>query len=148
MHDYYLVFVSDGTATTSQAAHDATLANIDQFFGQVATADAIAAAWAATGRGRARSPPAGEVGTGPALIAGMSELIGQLLFGLAIGSIYSLVAIGFQHDLPGDRPPALRPPGPHDDGRHDRLHAGDPDGAPDALYCSSSRDSPSPCSRT
>jgi ureidoacrylate peracid hydrolase len=49
MHDYYLVFVSDGTATTSQAAHDATLANIDQFFGQVATADAIAAAWAATG---------------------------------------------------------------------------------------------------
>ena len=49
MHDYYLVFVSDGTATTSQAAHDTTLANIDQFFGQVATADAIAAAWAATG---------------------------------------------------------------------------------------------------
>lgn len=47
MHDYYLVFVSDGTATTSQAAHDATLANIDQFFGQVASADAITAAWAA-----------------------------------------------------------------------------------------------------
>ena len=49
MHDYYLVFVSDGTATTSQGAHDATLANIDQFFGEVATADAITAAWAATG---------------------------------------------------------------------------------------------------
>lgn len=49
MHDYYLVFVSDGTATTSQAAHDATLANIDQFFGQVATADAIVAAWALKG---------------------------------------------------------------------------------------------------
>jgi len=47
MHDYYLVFVSDGTATTSPAAHDATLANIDQFFGQVATIDAIVAAWAA-----------------------------------------------------------------------------------------------------
>jgi nicotinamidase-related amidase len=41
------VFVSDGTATTSPAAHDATLANIDQFFGQVATIDAIVAAWAA-----------------------------------------------------------------------------------------------------
>jgi ureidoacrylate peracid hydrolase len=58
MHDYYLVFVSDGTATTSQAAHDATLANIDQFFGQVATADAIAAAWAATGA-RPRAVAAG-----------------------------------------------------------------------------------------
>jgi len=48
MHDYYLVFVDDATATTSQAAHDATLANIDQFFGQVATCEAIAAAWDAT----------------------------------------------------------------------------------------------------
>ena len=47
MHDYYLVFVSDGTATTSPAAHDATLANIDQFFGEVATTDAVVAAWAA-----------------------------------------------------------------------------------------------------
>lgn len=46
MHDYYLIFVSDGAATTSQAAHDSTLANIDQFFGEVATMDAIAAAWA------------------------------------------------------------------------------------------------------
>ena len=48
MHDYYLVFVGDATATTSQAAHDATLANIDQFFGQVATCEAVAAAWDAT----------------------------------------------------------------------------------------------------
>jgi ureidoacrylate peracid hydrolase len=47
MHDYYLVFVGDGTATTSPAAHQATLANIDQFFGQVATIDEIGAAWAA-----------------------------------------------------------------------------------------------------
>ena len=45
MHDYYLVFVGDATATTSQAAHDATLANIDQFFGQVATCEAIVGAW-------------------------------------------------------------------------------------------------------
>jgi ureidoacrylate peracid hydrolase len=58
MHDYYLVFVSDGTATTSQAAHDATLANIDQFFGQVATADAITVAWAGTGA-RPRAVAAG-----------------------------------------------------------------------------------------
>ncbi|MFM9884145.1 MAG: cysteine hydrolase family protein [Burkholderiales bacterium] len=49
MHDYYLVFVSDCAATTSQAAHDGTLANIDQFFGQVAASDAITAAWAAMG---------------------------------------------------------------------------------------------------
>jgi len=48
MHDYYLVLVSDGCATTSQAAHDATLANIDQYFGQVATAGDITVAWAAT----------------------------------------------------------------------------------------------------
>ena len=48
MHDHYLVFTSDGTATTSQAAHESTLANIDQFFGEVATMDAIAAAWTAT----------------------------------------------------------------------------------------------------
>jgi ureidoacrylate peracid hydrolase len=45
MHDYYLVFVSDGTATTSEAAHQATLANVDQFFGQVASADEIEACW-------------------------------------------------------------------------------------------------------
>ena len=52
MHDYYLVFVGDCTATTSQAAHDATLANIDQFFGQVATADAIARAWGVVAEAR------------------------------------------------------------------------------------------------
>jgi ureidoacrylate peracid hydrolase len=46
MHDYYVVFVSDCTATTSQGAHDATLANIDQFFGQVASSEAIVQAWA------------------------------------------------------------------------------------------------------
>jgi ureidoacrylate peracid hydrolase len=58
MHDYYLVFVSDGTATTSPAAHEATLANIDQFFGEVASIDAIVAAWAAV-PARARAVAAG-----------------------------------------------------------------------------------------
>jgi ureidoacrylate peracid hydrolase len=52
MHDYYLVLVGDGAATTSQAAHDATLANIDQFFGQVASIDEIVAAWRAAPAGR------------------------------------------------------------------------------------------------
>lgn len=45
MHDYYLVFVSDCTATTSEAAHTATLVNIDQFFGEVASAEQIIRAW-------------------------------------------------------------------------------------------------------
>ncbi len=41
MHDYYLVFVSDCTATTSQEAHDYTLKMIDTYFGQVAGSDEI-----------------------------------------------------------------------------------------------------------
>ncbi|MCC6776768.1 MAG: cysteine hydrolase [Hyphomicrobiales bacterium] len=47
LKDYYVVFSSDCNATFTQAAHDATLANIDLFFGQVATADEIAACWPA-----------------------------------------------------------------------------------------------------
>jgi ureidoacrylate peracid hydrolase len=35
--DYYVVFVSDGTATYSTEDHNATLRNIDRFFGQVTT---------------------------------------------------------------------------------------------------------------
>jgi ureidoacrylate peracid hydrolase len=45
LKDYYVVFTSDCTATYSQAEHDAALANIDNFFGQVATADEIVACW-------------------------------------------------------------------------------------------------------
>lgn len=45
MHDYYLVFVSDCTATMSQDAHDYTLKMIDQYFGQVAGTDEIVNAW-------------------------------------------------------------------------------------------------------
>jgi ureidoacrylate peracid hydrolase len=52
MHDYYLVFVADCAATTSAAAHEATLANIDQFFGQVATSEQIVRAWAASAPAR------------------------------------------------------------------------------------------------
>jgi ureidoacrylate peracid hydrolase len=47
MKDYYVVFSSDCTATFSQAQHDATLFNIEQFFGQVATSDEITACWPA-----------------------------------------------------------------------------------------------------
>jgi ureidoacrylate peracid hydrolase len=47
MHDYYLVFVSDCTATMSQEAHDYTLKMIDTYFGQVAGMDEIIQAWRA-----------------------------------------------------------------------------------------------------
>ena len=47
LRDYYVVFAADGTAAYSQAEHDATLHNIDQFFGQVATTDEVIACWPA-----------------------------------------------------------------------------------------------------
>ena len=47
MKDYYVLFTSDCCATYSQAQHDATLFNIDQFFGQVVTSDEIMACWPA-----------------------------------------------------------------------------------------------------
>lgn len=45
LRDYYVVFTSDCTATYSQAQHDATLFNIDQFFGQVVTSEEVMACW-------------------------------------------------------------------------------------------------------
>lgn len=48
MHDYYLVFVSDCTATMSQEAHDYTLKMIDSYFGQVAGSDDVMKAWGVT----------------------------------------------------------------------------------------------------
>jgi ureidoacrylate peracid hydrolase len=45
LRDYYVVFVSDCTATYSQAQHEATLFNIDQFFGQVVTSQEVMACW-------------------------------------------------------------------------------------------------------
>jgi ureidoacrylate peracid hydrolase len=41
------VFTSDCSATFSQAVHDATLNNIDQFFGEVVTSEQIMACWPA-----------------------------------------------------------------------------------------------------
>ncbi|MGA8613069.1 MAG: isochorismatase family cysteine hydrolase [Xanthobacteraceae bacterium] len=45
LRDYYVVFTSDCTATYSQAEHDATLHNIDSFFGAVVTADEVRTCW-------------------------------------------------------------------------------------------------------
>ena len=45
MRDYYVVLAADSCATYSQAAHDATLDNIDRFFGQVVRSDEIMACW-------------------------------------------------------------------------------------------------------
>lgn len=44
--DYYIVFPSDLTATYDKADHEATLRNIDRFFGQVVTAHEVLACWA------------------------------------------------------------------------------------------------------
>ncbi len=37
MHDYYVVFTTDGTATYSREDHEATLRNIDRYFGELAS---------------------------------------------------------------------------------------------------------------
>ena len=54
LRDYYVVFTGDCTATFMQAEHDATLHNIDQFFGQVASAEEVMACWRVTSSARAR----------------------------------------------------------------------------------------------
>ena len=48
MRNYWVVFVSDCTASTVQAAHDATLFTMARHFGTVATSDEVMAAWSAT----------------------------------------------------------------------------------------------------
>jgi ureidoacrylate peracid hydrolase len=45
LKDYYVVFTSDCTATYSQQQHDATLFNIDQFFGEVVSAEEVMKCW-------------------------------------------------------------------------------------------------------
>lgn len=54
LRDYYVVFVSDCTATYSQVQHDATLFNIDQFFGQVVTSKDIITCWQPTATAKLR----------------------------------------------------------------------------------------------
>ena len=45
LRDYYVVFTEDCTATYDLADHEATLRNIDSFFGQVVAAEKIVACW-------------------------------------------------------------------------------------------------------
>ena len=47
MRDYYVVFTSDGTATYSDEDHQATLRNIERYFGQVAPVAELQAIWMA-----------------------------------------------------------------------------------------------------
>ncbi|HZQ65472.1 MAG TPA: isochorismatase family cysteine hydrolase [Gaiellaceae bacterium] len=53
VRDYYVVFLSDGTATYDRSAHEATLRVIDQFFGQVASIDQVIGCWTPRRRERA-----------------------------------------------------------------------------------------------
>lgn len=45
MHDYYIVFTADGTATYSPELHNATLTNVRDAFGVVATCSELAEIW-------------------------------------------------------------------------------------------------------
>jgi ureidoacrylate peracid hydrolase len=45
VRDYYVVVLADGTATYSDAGHSASLAVIDQFFGEVASIAEVRACW-------------------------------------------------------------------------------------------------------
>ncbi|HKP18534.1 MAG TPA: isochorismatase family cysteine hydrolase [Gaiellaceae bacterium] len=53
VRDYYVVFLSDGTATYDREAHDATLSVVDQFFGQVASMDEVIGCWRSARSGTA-----------------------------------------------------------------------------------------------
>ncbi len=50
MHDYYVVFTTDGTATYAREDHEATLRNIDRYFGELASVSALRAIWMANER--------------------------------------------------------------------------------------------------
>jgi ureidoacrylate peracid hydrolase len=61
VRDYYVVLVDDGCAAYSQADHDATLRNVDRFFGEVSSMAAIRAMWnEAIGHPRAAGSAAAE----------------------------------------------------------------------------------------
>jgi ureidoacrylate peracid hydrolase len=49
MHDFYVVFVEDCSATYSEAMHQATLANIKDAYGVVVLAEELTAIWNRTG---------------------------------------------------------------------------------------------------
>lgn len=49
-HDYYIVFADDCTGTVTQEMHNATLVNIDRWFGQVVQAEEVISCWRDAGR--------------------------------------------------------------------------------------------------
>ena len=49
MRDFFVAFLSDCTASTSQDAHDATLYTMGKHFGQVLTSDEVVQAWQRAG---------------------------------------------------------------------------------------------------
>ena len=50
MHDYYVVFTTDGTATYAREDHEATLRNIERYFGELASVAELEAVWMANER--------------------------------------------------------------------------------------------------
>ena len=56
VRDYYVVFLSDGTATYSDDAHVATLSVIDQFFGEIASIDDVVSCWQSAGESASSAP--------------------------------------------------------------------------------------------
>lgn len=56
VRDYYVVFLSDGTATYNGPAHEATLRVIDQFFGEVASIDDVVTCWHRAGAQASPTP--------------------------------------------------------------------------------------------
>ena len=50
MHDYYVVFTTDGTATYAREDHEATLRNIGHNFGELASVAELQAIWMANER--------------------------------------------------------------------------------------------------
>ena len=50
VRDYYVAVVKDGTAAYSQADHEMTLLNIDQFFGEVTSIAELQSIWPARNR--------------------------------------------------------------------------------------------------
>jgi len=57
LRDYYVVFTRDCTATFTRAEHEAALHNIDQFFGQVASAEEVMTCWPAAAPAKLRIAP-------------------------------------------------------------------------------------------
>jgi len=45
MRDYYVIVTSDGTAAYTAESHNATLSNIDKYFGEVSTIADVCAIW-------------------------------------------------------------------------------------------------------